>query len=387
MGSDFRSVTYRVRVDTQSVYTEVSANVREIFGYEPADLIGRSAFDFIHPSDISEARRANDLGFGSPLDAVRHNRFRCKDGHYVWVQGRSRSEHDAQGNIVGFIGDGYRLDSIPEVAGLISAIEEDRLCLEYQPIVDIESGAVVQIEALVRRREGGRLIPPGEFIPLAEQTGVVKLITRWVLAAALRERAAFPERLRAIPLAINVSAYDLSDALFSLALRSALVEGHACERDIVLEITETAVAEGDTYTSAGVERLAQQGYTIALDDFGTGYSSIARLAGLPVGELKIDLSLTADIWKNRDLIRLIVDMARTRNMHVVAEGVEHHEQLDVMRQLGVEAVQGHFISPPVAASRLAVVVEGYRLPSRPMPRLSALTGGRQERQDRRVRGA
>lgn len=235
------------------------------------------------------------------------------------------------------------------------AVERDELILEYQPQVDVVTGAVTCVEALLRwnhPRDG--LILPGVFIPIAEQTGQIGTLGDWVLRTACRQcglwRAAGHRRAR---VSVNVSARQFRLTNMVRIVRSALDEARLEADALELEITEGLMMENLHAVEGVLRELREMGVTLAVDDFGTGYSSLAYLKHLPLHCLKIDRSFVRDLPADGDsasIARSILAMAHHLNLSVVAEGVETQEQYDFLVDEGCDMVQGFLLSRPLAAA-------------------------------------
>jgi diguanylate cyclase (GGDEF)-like protein/PAS domain S-box-containing protein len=243
--------------------------------------------------------------------------------------------------------------------GLQTALNHHAFFLEYQPQFDVSQGRIVGVEALIRWQhpELG-LISPAQFIPLAEASGLIVPIGAWVLKTALCQLAAWDQAgLPPLRMAVNLSARQLHDPGLLEMLTDALeVSGVAAHR-LELEVTESLLLRN---TGLGIEVLGQireQGVRLALDDFGTGYSSLAYLADMPIDTLKIDRSFVRDIGHkktHRLIIQAIVALASALSLKTVAEGVESAEELEAMRWLGCDEIQGFFISRPLRPEALAL---------------------------------
>lgn len=235
------------------------------------------------------------------------------------------------------------------------AVERDELILEYQPQVDVVTGAVTCVEALLRwnhPRDG--LILPGVFIPIAEQTGQIGTLGDWVLRTACRQcglwRAAGHRRAR---VSVNVSARQFRLTNMVRIVRSALDEARLEADALELEITEGLMMENLHAVEGVLRELREMGVTLAVDDFGTGYSSLAYLKHLPLHCLKIDRSFVRDLPADGDsaaIARSILAMAHHLNLSLVAEGVETQEQYDFLVDEGCDMVQGFLLSRPLAAA-------------------------------------
>jgi diguanylate cyclase (GGDEF)-like protein len=233
------------------------------------------------------------------------------------------------------------------------AAERGQLHLVYQPIVRIADGATIGVEALLRWAHPQRgCVMPASFIPIAEETGLIVPIGDWVLDRACAQIAEWQSRGSAdFTVNVNLSPvqlrqYDLIERIDTIVRRNGVDP-----RRVKLEVTESAIVATPEATSYILRQIAGLGIQLSIDDFGIGYSSLAQLLRMPFTSLKIDRSLVADVERapeQREMIRAITSMARTLNLQIVAEGVESAEQLDVLRDLGVEYAQGFHISLPRA---------------------------------------
>ena len=238
------------------------------------------------------------------------------------------------------------------------AIEDDELVLHYQPKVDLSTGHVAGVEALVRWEHPDRgLLPPDTFVPLAEQTGLMKSLTAAVLEQALRQTAEWSDAGLNIRMAVNVSARDLHDDTFCARVRDALDRTGVPASFLELELTERVVMADPERALENLTALSRLGVRLSLDDFGTGYSSLAYLRRLPVTEIKIDKSfvLRMDVDdEDATIVRSTIDLAHGLGLRVLAEGVETAETWQRLSDLGCDAAQGYFLSRPHPA---AVVTE------------------------------
>ena len=231
------------------------------------------------------------------------------------------------------------------------AIDNRQLVLHYQPKVDAHSGQLLGVEALVRWQhpEHG-LIPPGDFIPLAERTGLISPLTTYVLDAALRQCHQWRQAGHELAIAVNVSARSLLDLAFPNQVASLLARWEVPARLLMVEITESTIMADPTHALEILGRLNTMGVQIAIDDFGTGYSSMAHLKTLPIQELKVDRSFVSQMTSStRDavIVRSTVDLGRNLGLRVVAEGVEDVLTSQELDALGCDAIQGYYISRPV----------------------------------------
>ena len=242
---------------------------------------------------------------------------------------------------------------------LEAAIESDELVLHYQPLVDLVTGAVAGVEALVRwRQPDRRLAPPDEFVPLAEETGLIIPLGRWVLEAACRQPSSWPTNAAGEPfsVAVNVSSRQLHDPDFPAVVRAVLAETDYPPHQLVVEVTESALLGEGESTSRAIAALKALGVRIALDDFGTGYSSLSHLRRFPIDILKIDRSfvegIDGDDRDGRILVQSIVRLAHSLRLETVAEGIERPEQMVRLRAIGVTLGQGFLFAQPMASDVL-----------------------------------
>ena len=232
------------------------------------------------------------------------------------------------------------------------AIPAGELALFYQPKISRRDGRVVALEALVRWKHPVRgLLAPGEFITIAEETGLIEAIGGWVLHEACRQNMAWQRQgLAPLPVAVNLSARQFQQCDLFDRIRSVLADtGMPAER-LELELTESAVMRDTDRSVRILKSLDALGVRIAIDDFGTGYSSLGQLKRLPLHVLKIDRSFIRDVASNPDdeaIVRAVISMAHSLRLEVIAEGVETGAQLAVLKALGCDQFQGYYFSPPV----------------------------------------
>jgi EAL domain-containing protein (putative c-di-GMP-specific phosphodiesterase class I) len=238
--------------------------------------------------------------------------------------------------------------------------------------VHLPTGDVYGAEALVRWQHPERgLLPPGDFIPVAEQYELVDALTRWVLGAATRQAAEWNRLGAPLHVGVNVSAASLvSGTLVEDVARALDAAGLPPER-LVIELTETSVAEDPERAAAQFRALRFSGVDVSIDDFGSGFSSLGQLVNIPAGSLKIDRSLVAGAPDRQSqsaaAIAAVVALARACGMHSLAEGVETAEQLALAKELGCTFAQGFHIAPPMPAAELASWLETRATTSSPDP--------------------
>ena len=252
--------------------------------------------------------------------------------------------------------------------GLEHAVAAGALEVQYQPIASLADGSVVGLEALLRwRGPDGQFVPVPEIIAMAEATGLILPIGRFVMETACRDTRRWQEEFGlegALDIAVNVSIRQLEDGTLMDDVTRALARSGLSASSLVLEITESALASDSLDTVRTIRSLRSHGVRLALDDFGTGYSSLARLRRFPVDVVKIDRSFVMAMGRDREgvLVQSIIDLGRSLDMEVVAEGIETLAQLTALRARGAELGQGYYLAKPMPAEAIAVVLEVGKLP-------------------------
>ena len=237
---------------------------------------------------------------------------------------------------------------------LRNAITNDEFELYYQPIVNLERNEVSSCEALLRWHHPQRgMVMPDEFIPVAEETGLIVEIGEGVLRKACAAAATWPDN---VTVAVNVSSAQFKNQALVLKVVSALAASGLSARRLAIEVTETALILDNEATLATLHQLRDLGVQIAMDDFGTGYSSLSYLRSFPFDKIKIDRSFINDISDTGNagaIVQATISMAASMNMTTTAEGVETREQLEKVRALGCTEMQGYLFSRPLCGDDLA----------------------------------
>ena len=231
------------------------------------------------------------------------------------------------------------------------AIDEGELSLCYQPKVDLRNGTTIGAEALARwtHPEHG-FVPPDEFIEVAEETGLIEPLTKWVVKTALEQIVTWNRQGVVLAVSINLSAKSLHDENLPVILSEAVKAHNVPHWQLVLEITESAIMVDAGRAMAVLEQLAGMGFSLSIDDFGTGYSSLGYLSRMPVHELKIDRTFVMDMiddHNNGVIVRSTIDLAHNLGLKVVAEGIETEGHIAKLEALGCDVGQGYLISKPL----------------------------------------
>ncbi len=239
---------------------------------------------------------------------------------------------------------------------LMKAITQNQLILHYQPKIDFASERVSGVEALVRWQhpEHG-LMFPGDFIQMAEQSGLIKPLTRWVLSTALKQCKRWHDEGRDLTISVNVSSASLQDVQFPNDVAAVLHESSASPAWLELEMSELGIMLEPPRAMDIITRLSELGVRIVIDDFGTGYSSMAYLRKLPIAKIKVDRSFVHDMLDNKNdevIVRSIIGLGHNLGLNVIAEGVENMETWDQLKSLHCDAAQGYCMARPITAEEL-----------------------------------
>jgi diguanylate cyclase (GGDEF)-like protein len=266
-------------------------------------------------------------------------------------------EHPAGCEVYAKERDEYSPDRLTMLTELRRGIDAGELVLHYQPKAELRSGEVGGVEALVRWSHPTRgLVPPDEFIPLAQKTGVIVPLTHFVLNEALRQCRTWQLEGLNLCVGVNLSARNLLDVNLPDTVGGLLAKWEVTPSLLELEITESTILADPIRAMHVLSRLSDMGVRLAIDDFGTGYSSLAYLKRLPVDELKIDKSFVQGMERDENdavIVRSTIDLGRNLGLLVVAEGVETEEAWRRLVSLGCDVAQGYYLSRPVPAAELA----------------------------------
>lgn len=340
-------------------YVRVNDALCRLVGRDRAELLRLSFQDITHPSDHADDDRGRtEMAGGRVAHLEREKRYVRPDGTTIWVSVHTSPVFRADGALGAYFSQVVDLTARKEreeqlrrdasdlerLAMIRSALDDDRLVLHAQPIVDLRTGDVVQQELLLRlRTEEGGLLAPGEFLAVAERYGTIRQIDQWVIQRAVELAAT------GAPVEVNLSAASVGDEDMLCTIREALERTGADPSLVVFEVTETALMADLERGRAFAEAVRRLGCRFALDDFGTGYGTFTYLKHLPVDYLKIDIEFVRDLLASDDderLVRAIVAMARDFSKITIAEGVEDAATLARLRALGVDHAQGYHIGRP-----------------------------------------
>ncbi|UZE96883.1 EAL domain-containing protein [Alkalimarinus alittae] len=266
----------------------------------------------------------------------------------------------------------YNSRRLTLMGDLQNAVNNDLLELYFQPQVNCKQNKVAGFEALLRWNHPlYGFIPPDEFIPIAEKTGTINVVTEWVLDKALSSIAALNNSHHQMTVSVNISAVNLKQKQFLLLVQTLLNKYQVSPQLLILEITETAMMEDPENALLVLTALNQIGVKLSIDDFGTGHSSLSYIKQLPVHEIKIDRSFVMEMDSDKDdaiIVKTTVNMCHDLGYEVVAEGVETLTSLDTLKAMGCDYLQGYYLARPLPMSELLVWLhkqhpEGYRLVS------------------------
>jgi PAS domain S-box-containing protein len=361
--------------DARGEMTFINPAGVQLLGYDSADeLVGRSPHATFHHTHVDGAAYPIE---DCPLATVRitgeaihadEDGFWRKDGSAIPVSYSSAPVelHGGTGSVVAFrditerqtreLRERRELEALSWVGRIRDALDEDRLVLYAQPIIEVATGITVHHELLVRMiAPGGEVIAPGAFLPVAEQHGLIRDIDRRVFEMAIRHAAA------GHPVAINVSAESISEPGLFRHVEEQLAAHDIDPELVIFEITETALVRNEGVAQVFIESVRRLGCGVALDDFGTGYGSFRYLKHLPVSVLKVDQEFVRDLegetsMVNRHVIEATVTLARGMGQKTVAEGVETESTLAIIRELGVDYAQGYLFARPAPAEQLLPLI-------------------------------
>ena len=245
-------------------------------------------------------------------------------------------------------------------ADLGAALQQEQFFLLYQPIFKLPSRTVVGVEALIRWQHPERgVVVPDSFIPLAEESGMIVQIGRWVLGEACRQAAVWAGDGLQLAIAVNVSAHQLARKEFAEDVRRALESSGIDPSLLTLELTETTLMRDVSAACEALEEIKALGVRVAIDDFGTGYASLSQLQRMPVDILKIDRSFIAalnDGGQSRELLQAILGVGEALSLSVIAEGIEERDQLATLEEMGCEMAQGFLLGKPDTAEVLETLL-------------------------------
>jgi diguanylate cyclase (GGDEF)-like protein len=246
-------------------------------------------------------------------------------------------------------------------AALGHAVERKEFELHYQAQMDIRSGRVIGVEALIRWRRDGKLVSPIDFIPIAEESGLIVGIGEWVLREACRQSALWQARGLELLVAVNISARQFQDPAFFDTVRQALADTGIKPSAIELEITESLIMQDPESVAGDLRRLRELGFALAIDDFGTGHSSLAYLKRFPIHKLKVDQSFVRNLGSSADdsaIVQAIISLGQSLGLRVIAEGVETEDNLKRLSDLGCDEIQGYLLSKPLPAAEATAFLAG-----------------------------
>ena len=328
--------------DANGYFITLNQAWERVLGWTREELLARPFIELVHPEDRDRTAAESAKVTQPDYHLVDfENRLRTKDGGYRWLRWSARSDGETWFSVA---------FDITERKGaeqrLRAALAEDRLVAYAQPIAEQASGRIVQEELLVRMLADGDpegVLSPREFVPLAERSGLIVAIDRWMTDRAIELAAS------GRPAEVNLSAVSICDEELPVDIAESLRQVGAGAANVVFEITETAAVRHLDAARDFVDRLSRLGCRFALDDFGTGFGSLTYLRHLPVQYLKIDAAFVRDLCispADQRMVQSIVAMAGQFGLRTVAEGVEDAETLNLVRDFGVDLAQGYCVGRP-----------------------------------------
>lgn len=293
------------------------------------------------------------IAFAPRHGKTSHELLRCADVAMY------RAKHNGTGiEVYDRTLDPHSAERLELLARIPEAIRREEFVLYYQPQLDLNTHRLVACEALIRWQHPDRgLLPPGEFIPLAEVSDVIRPLTDWIIDTAMAQAALWQANRLPLRVAFNLSARNILDPNFVPHLLAALDRHGLVPHNVELELTETVLLHDPAHSAVVLNALAERGFMLALDDFGTGFSSLSYLKRYPFNILKIDRSFVSDMHKDAsslEIVRSTIQLAHGLGMKVVAEGVEDEPTLNSLHALGCNYAQGYFIGRPMMASQIAI---------------------------------
>jgi PAS domain S-box-containing protein len=328
--------------DAEGRFTFLNAAWERVLGWSREELMSRPSIEFVHPEDVERTRDA-----AAEVDRVDHeitdfeNRYRTKSGDWRWLRWSARSDGESWFAVAFDVTDRRETEH-----RLRETLTEERLLVYAQPIVDLRSRRVVQEELLVRlgNPDDSSVLLPAEFLPEAEAFGMIGMVDRVMTAHGVRLAS------EGRNVEVNLSSHSITDRALMDEITDMVRASGLSARRLIFEITETAALTNLDAASEVAERLTQLGCRFALDDFGTGFGSLAHLRKLPVHLLKIDLSFVMamrESAEDRALVRGIAAIAKELGLETVAEGVEDAVTYRLLRDYGIDRLQGFMIGRPV----------------------------------------
>lgn len=321
-------------------------------GLEPSFYLADMAFSIGASLGIAcyPQHGATDSALLKAADVAMYHAKHNKLGYYVYNP----------------VADSNSPDKLSMMAELRDAINDNTLELYYQPKVDLGLQQIVGVEALLRWQHKERgFIPPDEFIPMAEQSGLIRRLTSWVISTALQQLERWHRQGIRLSMSINLSMHNLQDPDFPDELAGLFEQTYVPNHYVIFEITESVIMSNPDYVMDVLFKLGRMKVSFSIDDFGTGYSSLSTLKKLPVHELKVDKSFVMDMADDPDdeaIVHSIIDMARTLGLRVTAEGVESAAVTQQLLRLGCDEIQGYYISRPLPADQLEPIVQNLQWP-------------------------
>jgi diguanylate cyclase len=360
-----------IALDTDFRITGWSGDAERLLGYPATAVVGRPMNKVLTTElNVSDRKEIVALLEGRGWwdgDPIYHRR----DGSPVRMRVRVKAQHDPDGKRTGYLvctEDRPPLDlaasSLALVGALHRAVASGGLQVHYQPKVSVATGAVEGFEALVRWPRGdGATVAPSDFVPLAEEIGIIDTIGQQVLRQACADAAGWPAQASGATLgvAVNVSGRQLIPGQLAATIAAALTDSGLPAHRLTIEVTETALADDFESAIGALREVKALGVRVSIDDFGTGYSSLGYLSRFPIDELKIDRSFIERLGRDSAvdaIVRSVIALSHTLGLRCTAEGVERDDQLDHLAALGCDTFQGYLFSPAVPNESVDLCASG-----------------------------
>ena len=332
------------------------------FDEDALHIINRILADINEPYNIPDGKKKINISFNAGISVYSKDAGTAQamfdQAESALLNAKSKGE-----NAVSFFKKEFEESARKKVElknGLSEAFEKNQFVLYYQPYFDVKTGSIKGAEALLRWRKDGMLVPPMEFIPFMEQSGIITKVENWILEdVSLNIKKWSDEGLKVVPISVNISPTSFADPNLKDNMHAALNKNGVNPNLFNLEIVERTFINNLDYSSKLLGSLKEKGFGLSIDDFGTGYSSLSYLADLPFDILKIDISFVRKMLvdkHSRYIVETIIYLSKKLNMKSIAEGVETDEQFNLLKELGCDCIQGFLLSKPLEVEKFKTML-------------------------------